>query len=137
MQLLMSEGTEFGSHEGLGFIKGIVVRLNNPATEAGALKVPQIGWNQLFRNKELSSNPWADTPLKGLPDGVYMYFNHSYYVIPENTKAVIAKSTYGNITFCSALRQENIIALQCHPERSGAYGLAVYQNLYRMIEHSM
>lgn len=48
MQLLMSESSEFGNHDGLGIIKGVVRKFKNPTDTTGKrLKVPQIGWNQI------------------------------------------------------------------------------------------
>nr|WP_320161316.1 imidazole glycerol phosphate synthase subunit HisH [uncultured Methanoregula sp.] len=133
MQIFMSYGTEFGYHKGLGFIDGRVERFQNPVTDTMRLKVPQNGWNRLHKTTILP-DPWTGTPLSGLPDGVYMYFNHSYYVIPESSDVIIATTTYGDCNFCSAVKKENLIGLQCHPERSGKTGLAVYRNFAGMIE---
>ncbi len=128
-QLLMSESYEFGHHTGLGLITGCVNRFDNPVGPYGVLKVPQVGWNQLYRTGTSTSDPWEDTPLKGLPDGVHMYFVHSFYVQPTDPGVSIAMTRYGNIEFCSALAYRNIFACQCHPERSGPLGLQVYRNL--------
>ena len=136
MQLFMTYGTEFGYHKGLGLIDGHVERFQNPTMENITFKVPQNGWNQLFKNTS-SPDPWDRTLLMNLRDGVYMYFNHSYYVIPDSPDVVIATTSYGDCKFCSALKKENIIGLQFHPERSGRAGLKVYQNLAGMIEQYM
>jgi glutamine amidotransferase len=133
MQIFMTYGTEFGYHRGLGFIEGRVERFENPVANNVHLKVPQNGWNQLKK----TTRGWEGTVLHDLADGVYMYFNHSYYVIPDNPDVVIATTTYGDCTFCSAVRSENVIGLQCHPERSGKQGLLVYRNFAGMIEHYM
>ena len=136
MQLFMTYGTEFGYHKGLGLIDGHVERFHDPVMEKIPLKVPQNGWNQLFKAIP-SPDAWDRTPLMNLRDGVYMYFNHSYYVIPDSPDVVIATTSYGDCKFCSALKKENILGLQCHPERSGKAGLKVYQNLAGMIEQYM
>jgi imidazole glycerol-phosphate synthase subunit HisH len=137
MQLLMSEGTEFGSFAGLGYLPGKAVKLENPRSDLGTLKVPEICWNQMFRIKSDHTDSWLSTPLEGLPDGVFMYFNHSYYVKPEDHNAIISTTLYGDIEFCSAVKKGNIFGFQAHPERSGHQGLQVYKNFASMIECSM
>lgn len=137
MQILMTDGTEFGHFEGLDYITGTVVRFENPHSDHGLLKVPEICWNRMVRTRQSSNDIWSDTPLKGLPDGVFMYFNHSYYVKPEDSSVVISETNYGDITFCSAFWKGNIFGVQAHPERSGTNGLKVYENFFGMIECSM
>lgn len=129
MQLLMSASSEFGHHVGLGVIPGTVVPFENPLGPRGTLKVPQVGWNRLYRTEACAGDPWADSLLDSLPNGVYMYFVHSFYVETKAQEVVVATSRYGDIQFCSSLRYRNISAFQCHPERSGPEGLRVYQNL--------
>jgi glutamine amidotransferase len=136
MQILMTSGTEFGFHQGLGLIDGRVERFQNPMAKETPLKVPHNGWNRLDKTTGLPDR-WEGTLLQNLPDGVYMYFNHSYYVIPDSPEVVIATTTYGDCKFCSAVKKDNLIGLQCHPERSGKTGLAVYQNFAGMIEQYM
>lgn len=133
MQILSKVGYEFGYHRGLGFIEGRVERFEGPDANNVHLKVPQNGWNQLKK----TTRGWDETVLHTLADGVYMYFNHSYYVIPDNPDVVMATTTYGDCIFCSAVKSENVIGLQCHPERSGKQGLSVYRNFAGMIEHYM
>jgi len=128
-QLLMTESYEFGHHAGLGFLPGSVVRFEDPRWAHGKLKVPQVCWNQMFRSGAGDNDPWAGTLLEGLPDGVYMYFVHSYYVRTADPTICVAKTRYGHIEFCSALSYRNIFALQCHPERSASHGLQIYRNL--------
>lgn len=129
MQLLMDESSEFGRHQGLGIIPGSVVRLEDPTPGQEKLKVPQVGWNRMFRAQAVDDDTWGGSLLSGLPDGVFMYFGHSYHVIPDDPALVVAMTEYGGIRFCSALQQRNIFACQGHPERSGEQGLQVYRNL--------
>lgn len=129
MQLLMSRSSEFGNHTGLGVIPGNVVRLDNPIGPAGTLKVPHVCWNRMYR----AGATWDDSSLHGIDNGAFMYFVHSFYVIPENKDVVIATTTYGHIEFCSALKHRNIFACQGHPERSGKSGLVLYRNLARTL----
>ncbi len=128
MQLLMSESFEFGRHTGLGIIPGQVLRFENSTESSIPIKVPQVCWNRIYRT-ETENDPWQDSLLQGLPNGVHMYFVHSFYVKPEDSAVSIATTRYGNNEFCSALRANNIFACQCHPERSGPHGLSVYKNL--------
>ena len=139
IQLLMTEGYEFGRHEGLGIIRGQVVPFDHPVEASGkALKVPQVGWNRIYgvqgnshpiSTDKASDNSWSNSLLSGLTNGEYMYFVHSFYVKPEDSEAVLSISRYGHIEFCSSLRYGNIFACQFHPERSGPQGLRIYRNL--------
>lgn len=127
-QLLMSESEEFGCHAGLNIIPGRVVHFGQPQGRDGTLKVPQVGWNRIFRRERpQSGDRWADTPLAGLADGTYMYFVHSFYVQPEDENVVLSVSHYGDVSFCSAIHRDNIVAFQFHPERSAQSGLQVYE----------
>jgi glutamine amidotransferase len=131
MQLLMSESEEFGPHEGLGIVRGRVVRLS-PGSGPSAVKVPHVCWSRLEAVRQ-SDDPWSDTLLDGLPDGTFMYFVHSFVVQPEDKTIALATSRYGANNFCSVLQQGNVFACQCHPERSGPNGLKVYHNLARLL----
>lgn len=127
MQLLMEESHEFGLHQGLGLIRGDVVKLEVSQQGARRLKVPQIGWNRIFHPS--STGDWSNSPLAGLNSGEYMYFVHSFYVRPKNRSALFSATSYGPVSFCSGLRQGNIVAFQFHPERSGPMGLKIYRNI--------
>lgn len=129
MQLLMKESFEFGRHAGLGLIPGKVVRLDNSSSGSQPVKVPQVCWNRMNRVSREAEDSWAGTLLEGLPDGVFMYFVHSFVIVPNDSRVIISKTRYGPNEFCSALTVGNIFACQCHPERSGKSGLRVYQNL--------
>lgn len=134
LQLFMSESYEFGRHKGLSLIEGEVVRFDNPTESDGRpLKVPQVGWNRLWESNR--ANPWSSSLLQGVATGSYMYFVHSYHIVPGCHDWIQAQTTYGDITFCSALAKNNIFACQCHPERSGTIGLTVYRNLAAQIDH--
>ena len=131
MQLMMSESGEFGSHPGLDLIPGKVVRFKEPREDGRTLKVPQVGWNRV--QPPSGEKDWQDTPLQGVRPGEFMYFVHSYYAVPDDQAAVLAKTAYGSIEFCSAVRKGNIFACQFHPEKSGPAGLGIYRNLARMV----
>jgi glutamine amidotransferase len=124
LQLLMSESEEFGAHEGIDLIPGVVKRLPERTADGSVLKVPQVEWNRVTE-----ARPWKGTPLEPVPDGSFMYFVHSYYVEPAAPEVVCATTRYGELTFCSAVSQGNIFACQFHPERSGPQGLGMYAEL--------
>lgn len=131
MQLLMSESEEFGSHKGLGIIEGAVVRIADARHGERQLKVPQIGWNGVYRCPPTrgDADPWSDTLLQGLDDGEPMYFVHSYVVQPADPGTRLSRSSYGDVEFCSSVQRRNVTACQFHPERSGPQGLRIYQTL--------
>lgn len=108
MQLLASAGHEHGVHQGLGWLPGIVSRLQ-PADPA--LKIPHMGWNRL-------------RPANGsdVPAG-HAYFVHSYRFDPADPAAVIATADHGG-AFPAIVARGNITGVQFHPEKSQAYGLA-------------
>jgi glutamine amidotransferase len=117
MQLLASVGREFGDHAGLSWIESEVVKLapNDPA-----LKIPQIGWNEL--------NITQPHPLfAGIAVGAHAYFVHSYAMRTSNPKHVLATSDYGG-AFTAAVGRDNIAGTQFHPEKSQAVGLALLGN---------
>jgi glutamine amidotransferase len=130
MQLLMSHGSEFEEHAGLGLIPGRVVRFPARNSDGAPLKVPHIGWNAVRRNPVVAE-PWSNTPLDGLSDGAYMYFVHAYVVVPDDPSVSIATTDHSGVEFCSALRYQNIVGCQFHPERSGRDGLTIYENFAR------
>lgn len=128
MQLLMTESYEFGRHEGLGIIPGRVVRFDSECSGKVHTKVPQVGWNKLRKiTNKLDS--WKGSLLKGIEDGVFMYFVHSYYIEVSDPSVAISTTHYGNVDFCSTLQRGNIFACQFHPERSAWNGVRIYENL--------
>ena len=126
LQLLMEESHEFGLHRGLGILKGNVIRFDSPREGRRALKVPQIGWNQIH-----SSHPWTETPLSGLKEGEFMYFVHSYVVQPDDRGVILSQSNYGSVEFCSSIHRGRLFACQFHPEKSGPAGLKIYENFFK------
>lgn len=135
-QLLLTGSEEFGEHEGLGVIGGVVKRFPagmHEGTRPHPLKVPQIGWNGLYPGVVADDGPppeaWDGTPLEGLNTGEHVYFVHSFHVVLDDPSHALAWTTYGDLTYCSALAAGNVVAFQFHPERSGPAGLRIYRNL--------
>jgi glutamine amidotransferase len=129
MQLLMSESCEFGTHPGLGIVEGRVSRLADALAKGEKLKTPHMGWSRVCvpgLPHGARVEAWNGTPLETLRNGTFMYFVHSYFPEPAGA-AVLSRTRYGSVEFCSAFRKGNIFGCQFHPERSGPYGLAVYE----------
>lgn len=126
-QLLFTESEEFGLHPGLGLVEGKVVRFTKKHSEDSGetqsqapLKIPHMGWNKISVQKP--------SPLfSGLPEEMYFYFVHSYYVVPDNTEVVSSYTDYG-VTFASSIWKDHIFACQFHPEKSQDIGLKVLKN---------
>ncbi len=149
LQLLFTRSTEGGECKGLDIVAGEVVRfepahphsLLAQASSGGhsggeekkeesserlfgennhKLKIPHMGWNEIQIKKKVSI-------LDGLPDHSFMYFVHSYYVIPDRDDIIATETEYG-ISFVSMISIENIFAMQFHPEKSQRYGLTILKN---------
>ncbi|PLY14048.1 MAG: imidazole glycerol phosphate synthase subunit HisH [Sulfurimonas sp.] len=122
MQLLFESSEEFGSHEGLGLIKGKVVAFD-PSKFSEALKITHMGWNRVFTKEH---------PLfKGLDEQHYLYFVHSYHAVCENEQDIIGKTVYG-YEFASAVAHKNVMGIQPHPEKSHKNGLKILENFIKL-----
>lgn len=134
MQLLLSESEEFGSHKGLDIIKGRVIRFPAADESGKRIKVPHIGWRQIYRTDTPAEDAWRGTPLCGIPDREFMYFIHSYYALLAKQDLTLSATTYRGMEFCSAISCKNVFAFQFHPEKSGANGINIYNNLKCLME---
>lgn len=124
MQLLFSEGHEFGIHPGLdilsGKVRGFSTQMPDPEDSHRHLKVPHIGWNQVQQTRP---HPlWRD-----IPEGAFFYSVHSFHACPTDTTLTIGSSQYG-ITFTAAVARDNLFATQFHPEKSQKHGLRLLRN---------
>jgi len=118
MQVLFDGTEEGGWHKCLGLLPGAVRRL------PPGRKVPHMGWNQV---RQAVPHPVFD----GVPDGADFYFVHSYYAAPEDPGLAAAFTEYG-VDMCSMVIKSNLVATQFHPEKSGRFGLKMYDNFLRM-----
>lgn len=116
LQLLFDVSYENGRHAGLGIIPGEVVRFELPQEYT----VPHMGWNQLAIRRPAPI-------LAGLNEGVYVYFVHSYYVVPKDADVIATETDYGG-PFCSMIWRDNVFATQFHPEKSQSDGLRILKN---------
>ena len=117
MQLMATEGVEYGTHPGLDWIKGKVVKLT-PGDPG--LKIPQMGWNDL---KLRSAHP----VFAGLASGDHGYFVHSYHFIAERPQDVLATVDYGGAV-TAVIGRDNLLGVQFHPEKSQKVGLRLLAN---------
>ena len=114
MQLLFDRGEEGRRCDGLSLVGGSVERIQTN------LKLPHIGWNSLtFQN---------NSPLfRGLEDGAYVYFVHSYCGSAAREEDVIARTQYGS-SVVAAVARNGVYGCQFHPEKSGETGLQILKN---------
>ena len=114
MQLLF-EKSEEGELEGLGLIKGSVIKFRD-----NSFRIPHVGWNKIYtKNKSLLFNDISEQQK--------FYFTHSYHVECSNSEEIIATTNYG-INFTSAVESKNIMGTQFHPEKSHKYGMKLFTN---------
>jgi imidazole glycerol-phosphate synthase subunit HisH len=120
-QLLFSESEEFGRQKGLDLFPGKVVGFH----AAENLKVPHMGWNRIEKKTE---SPF----LEGLSSGDYVYFVHSFYVVPDNHSIIATTTDYGE-SFVSSIATDTLFACQFHPEKSQELGLRILANFGRFV----
>jgi imidazole glycerol-phosphate synthase subunit HisH len=116
MQLLVERGYEFDEVNGLGLIAGNVIKLQQGISQ----KLPHVGWNQI---KQLRQDPI----FEGVADEEDFYFVHSYHVDLSDPRYALSTTSFGQ-TFFSAIRKDNVLGFQCHPEKSGQMGLKILKN---------
>jgi glutamine amidotransferase len=106
---VLFEHSEEGDCAGLGVLPGRVTKLR-PSDPT--LKIPHMGWNQVRGQ------------FPGIADAAYVYFVHSYRVVPADREVVALEASHGE-TFCAAIAKDNLSAVQFHPEKSQGVGLAL------------
>lgn len=116
LQLLFESSEESEGVEGLGILKGKVVRL----PEDQNLKIPHIGWNSL-------KYPNPGRLFTGIPQDSYVYFVHSYYLQAQDPTIVTATTEYATLIHAS-VEQDNVFACQFHPEKSSEVGMQILRN---------
>lgn len=124
MQLLFDESDEFGNHEGLGFIKGKIVKFPEFINQE-KIRIPNIGWHKIYPPHGVT---WNGTPLTDIDqDKDHVYYIHSYYAQPVNKENVLCLSSYNGLEYASGVNDKNIWGFQFHPEKSGEEGLQIYK----------
>lgn len=121
LQLMFESSEETPGVEGLGLLKGKIVKI----PENGELKIPHMGWNSLhFQNEgRLFAN---------LPQDSYVYFVHSYYLQAEDESIVKATTDYSTCIHAS-VEKDNVFACQFHPEKSSDVGLTILKNFCEIV----
>ena len=119
MQALFDLSEEGGEHPCLGVLGGRIVRFPYGMT------VPHMGWNTVPLRDE-------HPVFEGIPQGSYFYFVHSYHPRPSEDATVLGETEYEGVVFPSVVGRENVVATQFHPEKSGRWGLRLYENFLRL-----
>lgn len=125
MQLLFDKSDEAPGVKGLSILNGGVKKFKFAKI---SLKVPHMGWNVINRPRGKFAGSGI---LKGIPDGSYVYFVHSFYVKPRDRKITLTTTDYG-IDFASGVCRENVYAFQFHPEKSQGLGLKILENFVKL-----
>ena len=120
LQLLFESSEETPGVEGIGILKGKILRI--PPAEG--LKIPHMGWNSLH----LQNNGRL---FQGIPEDTYVYFVHSYYLHAEEPEIVKAVTDYST-TIHASVEKGNVFACQFHPEKSSRYGLKILENFAKL-----
>jgi len=120
MQMLTSESEEGGIHKGIDIIPGRVIRF--PSSD---LKVPHMGWNSIIIKKDIPL-------LKGIENGSFVYFVHSYHVSTDQRYQVAACDYGKEFPAIIASEEGNVLGTQFHPEKSGETGLRMLRNFVEM-----
>lgn len=120
LQLLFERSDEAPGVEGLGVLKGDILKL--PDKEG--YKIPHMGWNSLDFSQE-------GRLFKGLGEHPYVYFVHSYYLKAAEKEIVTATADY-TTTIHASVEKDNVFACQFHPEKSSDVGLQILKNFVEL-----
>ncbi len=116
LQLLFESSEESPGVEGLGILKGKIVRF----PEDAGVKIPHVGWNSL-------QYPNSGKLFVNVPENAFVYFVHSYYLKAEDPQIVTASAWYGTPIHAS-VEKDQVFACQFHPEKSSETGLQILKN---------
>jgi len=116
LQLLFESSEESPGVEGLGILKGKIVRI----PDGEGLKIPHIGWNSL-------TYPNPGRLYQGIEENAYVYFVHSYYLQAKEPEIVVAQTEYG-VPIGASVEKGNVFACQFHPEKSSTVGMTILRN---------
>lgn len=120
MQLFADVSYEGGENQGFGWIKGEVKKI-----EADSLRVPHIGWSEI--------TPFKEEMFMKMRYNSF-YFMHSYHFIPQDKADILAVTKYGDFEIVSALKKDNIVGVQFHPEKSQGDGLRFLKNFLEVVK---
>lgn len=120
LQLLFERSDEAPGVEGLGVLKGEILRI----PEKEGLKIPHMGWNSLHLEH-------GGRLFEGIPEQSYVYFVHSYYLKAKDESIVKASTEYSTHIHAS-VESGNVFACQFHPEKSSDVGLKILKNFVEL-----
>lgn len=120
LQLLFERSEESPGVEGLGLLKGEILRI----PDGPGLKIPHMGWNSLDLHGE-------GKLFRNVPRNAYMYFVHSYYLKASDRDIVKATAEYG-VTIDASVEKDNIFACQFHPEKSSDMGMEILKSFMEL-----
>ena len=120
LQLLFESSEESPGVEGLSVLPGKILRI----PDHPGLKIPHMGWNSL------SVTPGARL-FRGIENGAYVYFVHSYYC-KAGDESIVAATTEYSTHIHAAVERGNVFACQFHPEKSGSVGLQILKNFIEL-----
>ena len=130
MQMLFDSSEEFGDHPGLSVLKGQVCAIPKLTIDGLSQRIPHIGWNHLVTPE--SGRLWENTLLQEYSEKhPAVYFVHSFSASPVDSSIRLADTIYGGHRVCASIQQNNIMATQFHPERSGEIGLNILRGFLR------
>ena len=121
LQMFADIGYEETETKGLGWISGIVSKIDN---QNGKYKLPHIGWNQINIVKQSKL-------FENITNNSHMYFVHSYEFLPNDKNVISATTDYSSNIVCS-VEKENIFGTQFHPEKSDKLGLQIVENFINL-----
>ena len=120
LQLLFERSDEAPGVEGLGILKGEILRI----PEKERLKIPHMGWNSLH----LENNGRL---FRGIEEGAYVYFVHSYY-LKAAEESIVKASTEYSVHIHASVEKDNVFACQFHPEKSSDVGISILKNFVEL-----
>ena len=120
LQLLFERSDEAPGTEGLGILKGEILKI----PEKEGMKIPHMGWNSLHLEND-------GRLFRGVAEGAYVYFVHSYYLKAADARIVKASTDYCTHIHAS-VEKDNVFACQFHPEKSSDVGLQILKNFVEL-----
>ncbi len=120
---LLFESSDEGAINGLGIVKGQIKKIPQLSDQ----RIPHVGWCQLHPK---SSN----SLIKEDELDYWVYFVHSYHAVPLNTNLITANVSYGSEKITAMIEQDNLLACQFHPEKSGKTGEKLLRRWIKRIQ---
>ena len=136
-QMLFEYSDEQADVMGLGLFDGNVKKLpaspkleTEDSAENLVVRLPHIGWTSIFS----ATQPWQNSILDGIAENSAFYFDHNYYVAPNDSSLTLANCEFYGHHVCVAIAKDNIYAVQFHPEKSAQSGLKLFSNFINNVE---